>query len=66
VSPTVTKKTMPPTISTEYRKNIVRTMRVEFLSKDACPARATLGAHDDGHAARRHGREFDLGRNVRP
>ena len=38
VSPTVTKKTMPPTISTEYRRNIVRTMRVEFLSKRVCPA----------------------------
>jgi hypothetical protein len=30
---------MPPTISTEYRKNIVRTMRVEFLSNGADPAR---------------------------
>jgi hypothetical protein len=33
------KKTMPPTISTEYRTNIVRTMSVEFVSKHVCPAR---------------------------
>ena len=30
VSPTVTKRTMPPTISIKYRTNIVRMMWVEF------------------------------------
>jgi hypothetical protein len=37
VSPTVTKKTTPPTISSEYRTNIVRTP-VEFVPKHVCPA----------------------------
>ena len=38
MSPTATKKTMPPTISSVYRTNIVRTMPVEFGSKHDCPA----------------------------
>jgi hypothetical protein len=42
VIPTVTKKTTPPTISSEYRTNIVRTMPVEFGSKPVCPARACV------------------------
>jgi hypothetical protein len=29
---------MPPTISSEYMTNIVRTMPVEFASKHVCPA----------------------------
>ncbi len=33
---------MPPTISSEYRTNIVRTMPVEFASKHNCPAEACL------------------------
>jgi hypothetical protein len=40
VSPTVTKKTMPPAMSTEYKTNIVRTMRVEFVSKHVDPAQS--------------------------
>jgi hypothetical protein len=38
VSPTATKKKMPPTISSVYRTNIVRTVLVEFVSKYDCPA----------------------------
>jgi hypothetical protein len=33
----MTNATMPPTINSVYRTNIVR-MPVEFVSKDACPA----------------------------
>jgi hypothetical protein len=43
--PTATKKTMPPTISSVYRTNIVRTVLVEFVSKHVCPACG--GAVDD-------------------
>jgi hypothetical protein len=38
VNPTVTKNTMPPTIRSVYRTNIVRTMPVEFVSKHVSPA----------------------------
>jgi hypothetical protein len=34
----MTKTTMPPTISSVYRTNIVRTMPVKFVSKRVCPA----------------------------
>jgi hypothetical protein len=34
----MTKTTMPPTISSVYRRNIARTMQVEFVPKHLCPA----------------------------
>ena len=57
----MTKKMTPPTISSEYRTNIVRTMAVEFVSKHVCPAPGVsslaLDARRYVRLARRIGRE---------
>ena len=60
---------MPPTISSEYRTNIVRTMPVEFASKHDCPADVELSWGDSlagafmsahpGKDIRRYRKEFD-------